>query len=1131
MPFKLEHILVSRTLDVVRHENGPDVHFTVEAQGSFELLYPGRLHRGAVATVRHSLRIDTPDTRVPEPPRGIDEPAHPPRHPQPRPPLHNGVQVDEDPIPLDVRIFDPDGELFRADEVTLADLRRFRDLRGTPRGRWSYTLAGRSRVYTPAAPLNETVTEPKGAINFSVVETVPSASAPPLVARTRLGGAPQRLTFDLNRVGVFLATISGGTPFPWSGSMQLLDPDGQRVAGTNGRTLRCPIRLSMLGKSRDGDGNPRPWTLEVSPAGGSVVGNRFVTATVLGEGRIATAALQSRIQKLIGPNGSFIRLVGENSGGDLRAVMTVTDVVAAETIDMHGLLDSVLKKEKQSTNIEVDKPMVLYHHRADYDYGIAVDVSSIALRSINVEIGPGKGLGPQTPVLRLKVRMDGRVKLKWEGATLADARLRGGGFDMEIGMRIDPDGTPRLVQWIPEDPFDIDMNNGVVAALVVAFGVIGGVTAVAIAEYVEEFVTDLFVDAASRLFDDPSLAPRILMTIFGTHLSYMAPRFDGDDILFEHIAPLEPDPKPRRNYAGAIGRTVMHEAVGHTTFHPMTLGNTWAADHLKSKIDHIVVVMMENRSYDHVLGYRALAPTGDGADGWTPELIAAVNGAVAPPAPTDPAPPPEATADPDAASPVRPLRKAGFELNAAGLRTRLPKGVGHELEDVEEQLGGHIDGPGNRRINDPNHFVDNFREKKLGGRPEGADGVIPFDVLGYYEKNASEIDVNTGQPVNDLPVYAFLAENHAYCDRYFCSHPGPTLPNRMYSLTGDVQYDRFGVPLLDNNHGDNFLLSRAQTIFDVLTRRGVSWRVYESFPSVTMLRMFARYATDDVNIRPFEEFARDVAAGNLPSFTVIDPAMHHHPQDDDHPDADMYRGQGFIRKVYTALRAKPEIWDRTLLVITYDEHGGFYDHVIPPIADVLDAGRPEVVSDGPLGGGGMSDGSGGGSSGGGGGGAGGGGFGHGRFDHHLPPRDREVARDEAGGPPPAPVDSTLEIRYGVRVPTFVVSPWAMPGKGPGLTLDHCSILKTVLARFCGDDKPFFSDRVNASLSFESFLAAAEPRADPGEPPALVNLPVTARRLVSGASAIVTAPLYRHQMRQQKVDFHELSGRLARMLGR
>ena len=1101
MPFILEHGLLSERLEPQTHETLQGTYFTVSAQGTFQLLYPGRLQKRVQATVRHSMRIDNPIPPVPEPPPSIDGiPTHPthPTHPIPQP-LHGGVQVTEEGIPLQFRIFDPDGHEFTRDEVTLTDLQKFRDLRGTPRGRWSYTLSGVSHIYVLIEELNETVSDPKGIIDLSLIETVPSASAPPLVGKTRLDGSRLERTFDLNRVGTFVASIVSTSPSDrWNGSMRLLDPEGAVVGKTTSRTLRCDIPLSALGKSRDASGNPRLWTLEVSPHGGTVVGEPYVSATVLGHGRISTDVLHERILDLIGLHGSFIKLVGENSGGDAKAILTITDVVAAETIDMHGLLDSRLKKEGQTTNIEANKPMILFSDKQALEYGLTLNVSSVKLKSIDVLIGPGQGLGPETPTIRLEIKTEGEVKVEWQGLTVADAELRDGHLELEVGLRIDPDGTPRVVTWVRDEPLDIDMNNVVVAALVASLagiGLLGGVTAIAIAEYIEEVVNDRIAEGARNLFNDPSLAPRLLMTIFGAHLTYLPIRFDGNDILFEHVAPLEPDPRPRRNYAGAIGRTLMLEAVGHARFHPITLGNTWAADKLKAKIDHIVVIMMENRSYDHVLGYRARSPINDGADGLTDGLISIIEGS-------------------GEGHDVRPLRNAGFEPNVLGLRTRLPKGVGHELEDVRQQLSGSINGPTGKRINDPRGFVENFRDKKLHGKPEGEDGCIPDDVLGYYEKvEAADVD--------DLPIYAHLAENYAYCDQYFCSHPGPTLPNRMYSLTGDVQYDRLGVPILDNNHGDNFLLSRALTIYDVLTKKGVNWRVYESNPSVTMLRMFARYATDDVNIRPIADLAADVAAGNIGALTVIEPAMHHHPQNDDHPDADMYRGQIFIKGVYDTLRSNPDVWRKTLLLMTYDEHGGFYDHVIPPIADVLNAPAPSMVSDEPV----VSDGGGSGTG-------GGGGIGGSRLAGlHIRPEVLEVLMGEGAPSKPTPPDATIQIPYGVRVPTFVVSPWTTPGKGPSLTLDHCSILKTILARFCGDEKPFLSDRVQASQTFESYLTEDQPRMDVPQSPALGSLPITVRREVSETSKIVTPPLTRKRMREEQVDYHDLSGRLARMLGR
>src|SRR5262249_3685198 len=155
---------------------------------------------------------------------------------------------------------------------------------------------------------------------------------------------------------------------------------------------------------------------------------------------------------------------------------------------------------------------------------------------------------------------------------------------------------------------------------------------------------------------------------------------------------------------------------------------------------------------------------------------------------------------------------------------------------------------------------------------------------------------------------------------------------------------------------------------------------------------------------------------------AIEPAMHSAPENDDHPPADMYYGQLFLKFVYDTLRSNSALWQKTLLIITYDEHGGFYDHVVPPIADVRT--RPMVITD--------------------------------------------------GGPPPLTA-SELVINYGLRVPTFVVSPWVPAGKGIDIVLDHCSILKTILARFCGETKPFVSDRVNASRTFDAYLSEPSPR--------------------------------------------------------
>jgi len=603
---------------------------------------------------------------------------------------------------------------------------------------------------------------------------------------------------------------------------------------------------------------------------------------------------------------------------------------------------------------------------------------------------------------------------------------------------------------MPDSPFDIDISGAVEAALLATFGFLGLLTGFSVTEFVEDKINKAFVAGLRDLFSNPTLAPSILMTVFGAHLTYKPFRFEGGDLVFDHIAPIEPEPQPTPDYQGAIGRSFNQLMPGKVSFMPPKLPNTWTANNL-SKIDHVVVVMMENRSYDHVLGYRARTDINDGADGLTDAMIKSIEAA------------------PGGPFNLRNLREASFPKNAVNLMTRLPKGVGHGLDDVTEQLSVRIAGPNNRQINSPKGFVDNFKPR-LNSDPMG---VVSDDVLGFYDEK-------------DLLFYKYLAENYAYSDRFFCSHPGPTLPNRMYSLTGDLQHDRFGVPILENNHGDNFLLSRAPTIYDFLARKGVSFRVYESFPSATMLRMFARYATDTTNIVPIERLAADVKRGDLPAFTAIEPAMHHHPQNDDHPDADMHRGQIFVRDVYRILRSNAALWAKTLLIVTYDEHGGLYDHVVPPTADVLHTSSGLVVDGTPDG-------------------------------------------------PPTPgtgPSAMLAVPYGVRVPTFVVSPFAMRGKGPSLVLDHCSILKTVLARFWGGAKPFLSDRVHVSHSFDSFLTEPAPRTVPDFDDTLLKpLPITVRSAPSRTTQIITPPLSRKDMRKGSVDFHALSGRWARQLGR
>ena len=1051
MPFIIDHTVASGTLKPTAHNSRAGAFFRVRGSGAITAIYPGALSKWAWA--QFSLR-----TKI------LDDAPHS---------GHGGFNTTTKEFPVNIRVFTPDGLEFTQPVVTIEDLYRFRDLRGVSAGDWTWSIEGESSPVSlnDGTTVSESMLNERCTFGVSIEEHVHSESAGSLIADAPLTGAPARFTFDLFRVGTLVANILHPPLLHlWRGTMRLLDPDGALIASTTSDAMRVPIDLRRLDVSRDAQGHVRVWTLEVIPLGGIVTGAPRLNATVIADARTTTATVQARIDRLLGPHGAFLKIYGENKDGQVAARLVITDVVSAETLDMHGVLEKQLKKYPQQPPAAYDEvhAHLVYTlaslNESKLGYGLKIEAGSFKVDTIAMSVGPAVRLGA-VPAVRLLIKASGEIAFKLGPTTVCTASLKEDNVEVEIGIRLSADGVPEIVTWMPDSPFDIDLHWTTILVLGVIAGPIVAAGADTAMEVIEGYINGQVVAGTRALFAQPGLASQILMTLFGGHFTYRAITTNGVDIQTDYIAPLEPDPRRNDAYHGVIGRSFTQLGPEAIEFNPRTLGDTWKRDNL-SKIKHVVVVMMENRSYDHTLGYRARSPINDGADGLTDATIAAIEAA----SPREPV-----VLDPDMPSAplplydVRPFREANFPPNDAGMMTRLPRGVGHDFAAVTEQLGsGRVPGPGGRQINSPAGFFANFARKLT---QDDTHGVEAKDVLGYYE-------------AEDLPFFKYLAENYAYCDRYFCSHPGPTMPNRMFSLSGDLQHDRLNVPIFDNNHGDNFQLSRALTIYDFLTRKGVGWRVYESDPSVTMLRMYARYATDNVNIRSFSRLAEDVANGDLPAFVAIEPAMHHHPQNDDHPDADMLRGQEFLRDVYLKLRSNRALWAETMLIITYDEHGGLYDHVTPPVADLLT--RPMT-----------------------------------NFDP-----------DSGSTPPAAHGPATIPVIYGVRVPTFVVSPWSEPGKGPSITLDHCSILKTALVCLLGQQKPFFADRVNASQSFESYLTSPEARLDLPEPDTLPQLPADARRLIDSPQTRIDTPiLTRKQMRNGPVDYHELTGRLARMLGR
>jgi phospholipase C len=330
-------------------------------------------------------------------------------------------------------------------------------------------------------------------------------------------------------------------------------------------------------------------------------------------------------------------------------------------------------------------------------------------------------------------------------------------------------------------------------------------------------------------------------------------------------------------------------------------------------IEHIVVLMMENRSFDHMLGYLR-------SDGM-PE----VNGLTGQESNLD---------DQGVAVPVFPFRLDQTAFHQPGQPFDKSLDPCHAPNCVQQQLSEHNGG-----------FVKNFVQEK--NPPAAQRGLV----MGHY----------TAQ---HLPVYDFLARQFCVCDAWFSSIPGDTWPNRVFALSGRPgKRAAIDVPLLQRILSWIGLrsnpLARIPLYDNVAFTRELNddqWRWY-SYDPATLRAVDATYRELDnprrenfgffdrqtlsVLTQAIEEvtvdgdsFLDDVANSRLRSVSWIDPAfIDAHVLDpssnDDHPPSDIRAGQALVLDVYDAL-TKTAGWDNTLFVVTYDEHGGFYDHVAPP---------------------------------------------------------------------------------------------------------------------------------------------------------------------------------------------------------
>lgn len=236
-------------------------------------------------------------------------------------------------------------------------------------------------------------------------------------------------------------------------------------------------------------------------------------------------------------------------------------------------------------------------------------------------------------------------------------------------------------------------------------------------------------------------------------------------------------------------------------------------------------------------------------------------------------------------------------------------------------------------------------------------------------------------PMDFLPAHHMLARSFRPCDRWFSSLPGPTWPNRFFALSGTSN----GLVKMPSGIKNlRMAYSETQpTIFTRLAEAGKTFKIfYHDFPSSCILLQNLINTSVRNQYVPFTEQFESLTSGpeaKFPEFSFVEARYYGDNQNDDHPPHNVMKGQKLIADVYNAVRQNSELWKSTLIVLLHDEHGGFYDHVVPPM----------------------------------------------------------------GAPPPAPAKKGDEYgfqQFGVRVPAILISPWVDHGTEK-TQFDHTSLLK------------------------------------------------------------------------------------------
>jgi len=293
------------------------------------------------------------------------------------------------------------------------------------------------------------------------------------------------------------------------------------------------------------------------------------------------------------------------------------------------------------------------------------------------------------------------------------------------------------------------------------------------------------------------------------------------------------------------------------------------------QLKHIVVLMMENRSFDHMLG--SLTAVNPQIDGITAGLSNPdTTGAMVPPQPL------------------------------AEFQGQLDPDPDHHFPAVDLQIFGGDTSPG-RQANMQGFVKSYFNQQRDVGHSQ--------KIMYYFAQN-------------QLPVLTTLALEFAVFNRWFASIPGPTICNRAFAHYG-TSFGQVGMNVF-------YVMEPYKSIYDRMIAAGHTAKIYYYDTTSSTMEVVNLLQNEPKLFGTYQQFLSDCASGSLPEYSFVEPNYSDHDGDDgeevasdQHPDHNVQAGEAFIASVYNAVKQSP-LWPNTALLVVYDEHGGIYDHVPPP---------------------------------------------------------------------------------------------------------------------------------------------------------------------------------------------------------